>query len=132
MARWGRLRSVTLRHPMGQTKPFDRIFNLGPIPWGGDVNTVAQASNSPLDPLGDPIYLGTMRMCVDVGEWDSSRFVLCAGQSGNPFSRHYADQWPRWQRGETVPFPYTPGAVKAATVATLRLVAGPTGVRSQR
>jgi penicillin amidase len=118
---WGRLRTLTLRHPFGARRPFDRAFNLGPIPYGGDTNTVSQASFSPLDPLADPCYLGTLRMAVDVGEWDRSRAVLAGGQSGNPLSPHYADQFELWRRGETAPFPFSGEAVAEATRSTLRL-----------
>jgi len=122
---WGRLRPLTLRHPLGERRPFDRLYNLGPIALGGDTNTPAQASNSPLEPTADPLYLGTLRLVVDVGEWDESRFVLAGGQSGNPLSPHYADQWERWRRGESVAIAWSPERVEAATRATLSLE--PTG-----
>ncbi len=118
---WGRLRTLTLRHPLGARRPFDRAFNLGPIPWGGDTNTVAQASNAPRDPLGDPVYLPTLRVAMDVGAWDDARAVLAGGQSGNPLSPHYADLFARWRDGETVPLPFSEEAVAAATRSTLRL-----------
>jgi penicillin amidase len=118
---WGRLRTLTLRHPFGARRPLDRAFNLGPIPCGGDTNTVSQASFSPLDPLADPYYHGTLRMVVDVGEWDRSRAALAGGQSGNPLSPHYSDQFERWRRGEGVPLAFTEPAVARATRATLRL-----------
>jgi penicillin G amidase len=118
---WGQLRTLTLRHPLGERRPFDRAFNLGPIPYGGDTNTVSQASSPPLDPLGNPVYLATLRFAVDVGEWDRSRFVLAGGQSGNPLSPHYSDQFERWRRGEAVPLPFSETAVAEATRSTLRL-----------
>jgi penicillin amidase len=124
---WGRLRTLTLRHPFGERRPFGGAFNLGPIPYGGDTNTVSQASFPPLDPFGDPYYLATMRVVFDVGEWDRSRVVLAGGQSGNPLSRHYADQFSVWCRGETVPLPFSEEAVGAATRSTLRLEPAPAG-----
>jgi penicillin amidase len=124
---WGDLRPLTLRHPVGERRPFDRAFNLGPIPWGGDTNTVAQASSPPLDPTGDPLYIPTLRFAVDVGEWDRSRFVLAGGQSGNPLSPHYADQYELWRRGQAAPLPYSEEAVAAAIRSTLRLEPAPAG-----
>jgi penicillin amidase len=118
---WGKIRPLTLTHPFGQRKPFDRIFNLGPIPWGGDCNTPSQAAVLPLDPTANPAFIASLRMVVDVGEWENSRFVLPGGQSGNPFSPHYADQFPLWQRGESIPIPWSPAAVEQATRDTLRL-----------
>ncbi|MEE9205663.1 MAG: penicillin acylase family protein, partial [Acidimicrobiia bacterium] len=37
---WGQIRQVTLVHPMGLRKPLDRVWNIGPLPHGGDANTV--------------------------------------------------------------------------------------------
>jgi penicillin amidase len=82
---------------------------------------VAQASNAPRDPLGDPVYLPTLRVAMDVGAWDDARAVLAGGQSGNPLSPHYADLFARWRDGETVPLPFSEPAVAAATRSTLRL-----------
>jgi penicillin amidase len=121
---WGKVRPLRLRHMLGSRRPFQRVFDLGPLPWGGDTNTVAQTSNSPLDPTGDPLFLGTLRAVMDVGEWERSRFVLAGGQSGNPCSRHYDDQWERWRRGEAVPLPFSEPAVREAARTTLHLVPG--------
>ena len=70
----------------------DKVFNLGPFPWGGDANTVSQAAVSFLDPTENSPFVASMRMVVDVGEWEDNRFVLPGGQSGNPMSPHYSDQ----------------------------------------
>ena len=109
------MRPLTLRHPLGVRRPFDRIFNLGPIPYGGDANTPAQASNAPPDPTGNPVFTGTLRMTVDVGAWEAGRWVLAGGQSGNPLSPHYDDQFDRWRRGEGIPIAWGEDAVRAAT-----------------
>ena len=69
-------------------------LHIGPFPWGGNTNTVGQASVDPLDPLGNPGSIASLRLVIDVGAWENSRFALPGGQSGNPFSRHYADQVP--------------------------------------
>lgn len=53
--------------------------------------------------------------------WSSS----AGGQSGNPCSPHYDDQFPLWRAGDGVPIPWTPAEVAAATVETL--VLEPTG-----
>src|SRR5207249_514512 len=40
---WGKLHKAWFNHPLGARKPLDRIFNRGPLPYGGDTNTVWQA-----------------------------------------------------------------------------------------
>ena len=97
---WGRVRPLTLRHAVGERAPFHRVFNLGPFAWGGDTNTVAQATADAADPAANPLVIASLRMVVDVGNWDESRFILPGGQSGNPLSPHYDDQLTLWQRGE--------------------------------
>jgi penicillin amidase len=120
--RWGRARPLILRHPLGQRPPLDRLFNLGPIEWGGDGSTVSQAGTDPLDPL-DPVTLAiaSLRTVIDVGDWERCRFVIPGGQSGNPLSPHYDDQLPLWRKGDGVPIAWDDAAVAAATRTTLRL-----------
>ncbi len=119
---WGRVRLLTLRHPIGGRKPLDRIFNLGPIPWGGDSTTIGAAGVSPLDPTGNPRVIASLRAVIAVGAWENCRFILPGGQSGNPFSPHYADQLPLWQRGEGIAIPWSDVEVADAVRQTLTLV----------
>jgi penicillin amidase len=112
---WGHVRTLTLEHPFGRVKALAPVFNRGPIPWGGDGNTVSQASGS------SPMVLASMRAVIPVGDWDSARFVLPGGQSGNPFSPHYDDMLPLWRRGEGVPIAWSREAVAAATISRLEL-----------
>jgi penicillin amidase len=119
---WGRVRPLTMQHPLGTRKALRRIFNLGPVPWGGDHTTPAQAAVFPLEPAANPAYVATMRLVIDVGNWEASRFVLPGGQSGNPLSRHYGDQFPLWQRGEGIPIAWSAAAIEQTTRHTLRLV----------
>ncbi len=120
---WGGVRPLTLRHPLGTRRPLDRVFNLGPFPWGGDANTVAQASPDPVDPMrGTTVAIASLRMVVDVGAWERTRFALPGGQSGNPFSPHYDDLLPHWRAGTGVPIAWDEPAVVRATVETLELV----------
>ncbi len=118
---WGRLRTLTLHHPMGRKRWLARVFNVGPVPHGGDTDTINQAAALPLEPLAGTDNIASLRLVIDVGAWHNSRFVLPGGQSGNPFSPHYADLFPLWRRGEGVPIPWTPEEVRAAATRTLVL-----------
>jgi penicillin amidase len=120
---WGRVRQVRFRHPLGARKPLDRIFDLGPIPHGGDANTINPAPVDPLDPLGNPDFaVASLRMVVDVGAFEHSRFALPGGQSGNPFSRHYSDQLPLWEKGDGLVIAQDPDEVARVTRHSLTLV----------
>jgi penicillin G amidase len=118
---WGRLRTLTLRHPMGQQRMLAGTFNIGPVPMPGDGSTPLQAASGPLRPLDNPGYLPNTRAVIDLADLEGSRWALAGGQSGNPLSRHYSDLFPLWLRGESVPIPWSEAAVSAATVATLNL-----------
>ena len=118
---WGRIRPLRLRHVLDVRRPLDRIFALGPVPLGGDANTVAQAGVRPLDPTANPSAIANHRTVIDLADPERSRYVLCGGQSGNPLSPHYADQFDLWRRGKSVPIPWSPEAVEAATVERLLL-----------
>ena len=118
---WGRARATTLNHPMGRLPLLGGIFNLGPFECPGDSNTVAQAGTFGEDPLAGPGVVPSMRMVLEIGDWDRSLFSLPGGQSGNPLSPHYRDLLPLWLQGAGVPIAWTDQAVEAATVETLRL-----------
>lgn len=123
---WGKIRQVTLVHPMGLRKPLDRVWNIGPLPHGGDANTVNPGPVDPLDPLGNPDFaIASGRMVVEIGSWDLARFCLPGGQSGNPFSPHYSDQVNLWLEGDALVIPFTRAAVDRTIRSRLRLV--PTG-----
>lgn len=125
---WGEIRPLRLLHRLGVRRPLDGIFNLGPVPLGGDANTLAQAGVHPLDPLANPGAIANHRAVIDLGAPERSRFVLAGGQSGNPLSPHYADLFEVWRRGEGVPIAWSAEEVDSASID--RLVLRPRGAGS--
>ncbi|MEZ4449472.1 MAG: penicillin acylase family protein [Nannocystaceae bacterium] len=119
--RWGHVRTVTLRHPVGEKAALAPIFNRGPMVLGGDADTIPQASCPPLAPTGEPLAIASLRLAIDVGAWDDARFVLPGGISGNPLSPHYDDMLPLWERGEALRIVYSPERVAALARETLVL-----------
>lgn len=119
---WGDLRPLVGRHALlGETRAWKAVFNRGPFPFGGDDNTVCQASVAHPDPLAPTTNVPCLRAVMDVGNWGDSRFVLFGGQSGNPLSPHYDDLIPAFLAGEGVPIPWTDEEIRAATRQTLWL-----------
>lgn len=122
-ARWsyGKGHRLTLRHPLGGVAALSAIFNRGPWPTGGDIDTVNQAYTPRNSPAG-PIYIApSYRHIIDVGGWDSSRVILPAGQSGHPASHHYSDMTDAWRGGAYCPMLWTRAAIERDTAAVLML-----------
>lgn len=118
---WGDLRQLRLEHPIFKDHWLNRVFNAGPVPLGGDSNTVLQGGTTPLDPLAFTHNIPNLRAVFDVSNWSNSRFVLAGGQSGNPCSANYVDQFDLWQTGESIPIPWAADEVIRSAVASLRL-----------
>jgi penicillin amidase len=121
--RWGDLHQLTYKHPLGQVKPLDRLFNRGPYPLGGDDTTV-WASNIYYHSLESDQMVGpACRFVVDLADLSRSRSLNAPGQSGQPGSRHYADRIKAWLEGDYHPMLYQRQDVLANAEATLYLVA---------
>lgn len=119
---WGTVRPLRLRHPLGSRPSLASLYDLGPFPHGGDANTLNPAPVDPLQPLANPDFaIASLRFAVEVGAWQHARFALPGGQSGNPFSRHYADQVDLWRRGDGLTIATTPADVHRTTRHALTL-----------
>jgi penicillin amidase len=124
--RWG-----TLHHNLSE-HPFSAIvdeatrsrLNIGPLERGGGPNTpnVAHYRLSDFRDTAGP----SIRIVVDLGNWDNSRAVNNPGQSGDPDNLHYRDLAPLWNTGQYFPLLYTRKAVEAATEKKIKLVPAPT------
>lgn len=122
---WGHARPLVLENPLfGKHRWLKRAFNLGPVPWGGDANTVSQAAVRPAAPLSGIHNLANLRCVFDLSDLSLSTFVLAGGQSGNPASPHFDDQLPLWRTGESFVIAWDQAAVIRAAVDTLRLIPG--------
>lgn len=99
---WATMHGVLFEHPLGQEPPLSWIFNRGPSPFGGSTYTIANAMVSLSDPFAAPA--GTsLRLVMDVGNWNATSSVIPTGASGHPLSPHYFDQNVDWQTGRNHP-----------------------------
>jgi len=64
----------------------------------------------------------SMRLITVPGKWDATNQVIPLGQSGDPGSPHYQDQFELWKSGKPAVFPFSEGAVKRAAVSITSLV----------
>lgn len=100
-----------IRHPMsGAVSAEIRAkLDVGPLPRGGDGNTVNNTSGTDNQATG-----ATFRVVIDTADWDTALATSAPGQSGDPDSPHYADLFPLWAQGRYFPLLYSPEKVRAA------------------
>lgn len=117
---WGTLHQLVLHHALDNEKfQTSGDFSLLPVPVGGTGSTPMYASYRPDDFV---VITGpSVRMVMDVGDWDRSSFINLPGQSGDSSSPHYADLLDDWCAGRYHPLSYTRAAVDAVTERVVRL-----------
>jgi penicillin amidase len=124
--RWGRIHRITLRHgTLGASgvAAVERVFNRGDYPASGGpavVNAMAYDALAGYGVTAGP----AMRMVVDLGDLDASRWVNQSGASGHAFHPNYDDQLELWATNRTWPFVSSRTRVEAAATDRLELVPG--------
>ncbi len=90
---WGKVHTIEFEHPIGKQKPLDKVFNVGPFPEMGGIETV---NNQSFDLNSSGLYkvnLGpALRRVLDFADAENSYSINPSGQSGNFISKHYRDQ----------------------------------------
>jgi len=118
---WGTIHKGYFAHALNplQSPEEAKNFNVGPLAKGGGDSTPMMAAYR-IDNFR--IYMGaSVRVVVDVGDWDKSVCINSPGQSGDPRSPHYGDLAPLWAKGEYVPMSYSAEAVARVTKETIVL-----------
>jgi penicillin G amidase len=119
---WGDLHHARFVARLGAAVPdLAEVFTGGDAPHGGDEQTVNQGAFEPGTGRYDVAVVASWRQIIDLADLDRSVGTLTVGQSGNPASPHYADQFPLWSSGRHHPMPFTRPAVEAATESVLTL-----------
>lgn len=120
--RWDTLHQVRIQHPLSRipaiAAAFPAIEGKG---TGGDSYTVMArwlGSGPGWRVGGGASYL----QVIDVGAWDNSLMLNLPGQSNDPRSPHYRDQYAPWIEGRMQPMLFSRSAVdgKAAGRTTLK------------
>jgi len=120
---WGSLHAITLRSDtLGSSgiAPIEALFNRGPYPVGGGASVV-NATGWQLGESYATTTVPSMRMVVDLSDFDASSWNHLTGASGHAFHPHYVDQTENWSRGIQTPWAFSPDAVDETTVDTLVL-----------
>lgn len=122
---WGKLHQHLSEHPFSAIvdEATRAKLNVGPIEKGGSNFTVNVSHYSVTD--FRETYGPSVRLVVDVGNWDNSRVINHPGQSGDPDSTHYRDLARMWRSGQYFPLLYSRKAVERATEKRIELVPKP-------
>ena len=107
---WGATWRSRFPHPLAVVPLIGGQFATPAVPIAGS----GQTPN-----VGSAV---SMRLITSPGNWDATRHVIPLGQSGDPRSAHYKDQFDLWRTGEPAIFPFSAGAVRKAAEETLKLV----------
>ncbi len=123
--RWGALHTATFRNQtLGESGValIERIFNRGPVETAGGGEIVnATAWSTAEDRLFEVVSLPSLRIIVDLADFNRSLATNTTGQSGHPFHKHYDDQIEPWRMIRYAPLLWDDDAVEAAAEATLIL-----------
>jgi penicillin amidase len=112
--RYGYEHPVDLEHPLYGLLPyFKKWTGTGAQPQSGDTSTVKQVGR---------VFGPSQRFTMDWSNPDGATENIVMGQSGDPLSAYYRDQWTYWYNGKTFALPFTDPAISAATSHTLRLL----------
>jgi penicillin amidase len=122
--RWGNLHTVTFRNQtLGKSgiAPIEALFNRGPFPSAGGSSIVnATGWNAAKDYT--VVSLPSMRMIVDLANWDNSVAIQTTGQSGHAFHRHYDDMIQSWRQFKYHPMLWQQEKVASSTANSLMLM----------
>ncbi|GGM04244.1 hypothetical protein GCM10010129_54770 [Streptomyces fumigatiscleroticus] len=120
---WGRLHRLFLKNQtLGTEGPgiLQYVLNRGPYELGGGEAAVNATGWNAAGGYG-VVWVPSMRMVVNLGNLDKSRWINLTGASGHAYSAHYTDQTSKWVKGELLPWSFSKKAVDGSTSDTLVL-----------
>jgi penicillin amidase len=118
---WGKLHRALFEHATNRVESGGQgQWNVGPLPMGGSRSTLMHAGYRMSD-FG--VNAGaSVRLVMDVGDWDNSVCINAPGQSGDPRSSHYGDLAEPWSKGEYVPLLFSDAAIDRETLHQITLL----------
>ena len=112
---WKRFNSLDMFHPIGRAGLLKRFLSITGKPQSGTQYSVRAATKT---------HGPAMRFVGNPGNWDESILLIPAGQSGQPGSSHYSDQFSYWYEGKPIFAPFSDAAEATARKHTLTLKPG--------
>jgi len=113
---WKRFDALDMVHPLGRTGPLKTFLSITGKPQSGTAYSPRAATKH---------HGPAMRFVANLGNWDNSIMLIPGGQSGQPGSAHYTDQFPYWYEGRTIYQPFSDAAEASFRKHTLTLKPAP-------
>jgi penicillin amidase len=109
---WRHFNYLQMYHPIGRDGILRKLLSKTGEPQPGTMNSPRASSHH---------HGPAMRFVANLADWDSSILLLPAGQSGQPGSEHYTDQFSYWFSGNPIYSPFTDAAEAKVKKHTLIL-----------
>jgi len=113
---WKRFDGLDMVHPLGRTGLLKTFLSITDKPQSGTAYSPRAATKH---------HGPAMRFVANLGNWDESIMLIAGGQSGQPGSAHYTDQFPYWYEGRPIYQPFSDVAEAGARKHTLTLKPAP-------
>jgi penicillin amidase len=90
---WKQFDALDMVHPLGRTGFLKNFLSITNKPQSGTAYSPRAATKH---------HGPAMRFVANLANWDESIMLIPGGQSGQPGSAHYTDQFPYWYEGRPI------------------------------
>lgn len=112
---WKRFDSLDMLHYLGREGLLKKLLSITDKPQSGTAYSVRAATRT---------HGPAMRFVANPGNWDETILVNSTGQSGQPGSSHYTDQFSYWYEGRPIFAPFSDAATASERKHSLTLKPG--------
>ena len=109
---WKQFDSLDMVHPLGRTGLLRNFLSITNKPQSGTAYSPRAATKH---------HGPAMRFVANLANWDESIMLIPGGQSGQPGSTHYSDQFSSWYEGRPIYQPFSDAAETSSRKHTLVL-----------
>ncbi len=113
---WKNFNALQMQHPIGRAGLLKFFLSIADKPQSGTRYSPRAAT---------PRHGPAMRFVANPANWDDSILLIPGGQSGQPGSSHYTDQFPYWFDAKPIVQPFTDAAEARTKRHTLTLKPAP-------
>ena len=112
---WKKFNYLDMLHPLGHQGVLKLLLSITNQPQSGTEWSPRAATRH---------HGPSERFVADLSDWDDSIMLITGGQSGQPGSEHYRDQFPYWLEGKAIYAPFSDAAEAKVKKHTLTLKPG--------